>query len=73
MAERKILRIGHPALRKISEPVPITEIRSKEIKKLIRDMYDTMEIAHGLGLAAPQIGIQKRLFVVGFEKSDRLS
>ena len=71
MAVRNILRIGHPDLRKKSEEVPVTDIRSKEIKKLIRDMYDTMEAAEGLGLAAPQIGVLKRIVVVGFEKSDR--
>ncbi len=71
MAVRKILRAGDPLLRKKSEPVPVTEIRSKEIKKLIRDMFDTMEDAHGLGLAAPQIGVLKRVVVVGFDRSDR--
>jgi len=66
MAVRKILRVGDPQLRKKSEPIPVTEIRSKEIKKLIRDMFDTMEDAVGLGLAAPQIGELKRVVVVGY-------
>ncbi len=71
MAVRKILRIGHPELRKKSEPVPVTEIRSAEIKKLIRDMFDTMAEAGGIGLAAPQVGVHKRLVIVGFDRSDR--
>jgi len=66
MAVRKILRIGHPILRKKSEPVPATEIRSSETKKLIRDMFDTLEQAAGIGLAAPQIGILKQIVIVGF-------
>ncbi len=71
MAVRKILRAGDPLLRKKSEPIPATEIRSKEIKKLIRDMFDTMDDADGLGLAAPQVGVLKQLVVVGFDRSDR--
>ena len=58
MAVRKILRIGHPDLRKKSEPVPVNEIRSQEVKKLIRDMFDTMADAGGIGLAAPQCRAQ---------------
>lgn len=71
MAVRKILRAGDPLLRKKSEEIPLTEIRSKEIKKLIRDMFDTMDDADGLGLAAPQIGVLKQLVVVGFDRSER--
>lgn len=71
MAVRKILRIGHPELRKKSEPVPLTEIRSAEMKKLIRDMFDTMADVGGIGLAAPQVGVLKRLVIVGFDRSDR--
>lgn len=71
MAVRKILRIGHPDLRKKSEPIPVSEIRSAETKKLVRDMFDTMKEAAGLGLAAPQIGVLKRIVVVGFDRSDR--
>ena len=65
MAVRKILRIGHPLLRQKSEKVPVTEIRSAEIKKLLKDMFDSMEAADGVGLAAPQIGVLKRVVVVG--------
>ena len=50
---------------------PILKKRAEEIKKghpgladIIRDMYETMEAAHGIGLAAPQIGKSIRLFVV---------
>ncbi len=71
MAVRKILRIGHPDLRKVAEPVPTNEIGSKEIKKLLRDMFDTMADANGLGLAAPQVGVLKRIVVVGIERNER--
>ena len=71
MAVRKILRAGHPLLRLSSQSVPVTEIRSSEMKKLIRDMFDTMEEAGGVGLAAPQIGVLKKVVVVGFDRSSR--
>ncbi len=71
MAVRKILKIGDPLLRKKSKPIPEQEIRSKEIKKLIRDMFETMEEADGLGLAAPQVGILKQIVVVSFSRNDR--
>ncbi|MDH5654302.1 MAG: peptide deformylase [Spirochaetia bacterium] len=71
MAIRKILRAGHPLLREVSQQVPPEEIRSQEIKKLIRDMFDTMDAANGVGLAAPQIGVLKRIVVAGFDRSDR--
>jgi len=71
MAVRKVLRAGDPALREISQPVPASEIGSKEIKKLIRDMFETMKAYDGVGLAAPQVGILKRLVIVGFESSAR--
>ena len=71
MALYKILRAGDPLLRQKSLPIPENEIGSKEIKKLIRDMFDTMREAEGLGLAAPQIGVLKQLVVVGSSKSER--
>ena len=66
-----IIALGNPLLRKVSQPVAESEIGSKEIKKLIRDLFDTMENANGLGLAAPQIGVLKRIIVVGFEDNKR--
>lgn len=71
MAVRRILRLGDPLLRRKSSPVPITEIRSKEIKNLVRDLYDSMKVSAGIGLAAPQIGVLKRVVVVGFDRSER--
>lgn len=49
----------------------MTEIQSKEIKKLIRDLFDSMGEVGGLGLAAPQIGEMKRVIVIGFDRSER--
>lgn len=71
MAVHKILRIGHPLLRQKSASVAVSEIRSSEMKKLIKDMFDSMDDAGGIGLAAPQIGVMKRVVIVGFDRSDR--
>ena len=61
MAIRKIREDGDEVLRKKSKTVE--EITPK-IKELIEDMIDTMYEADGVGLAAPQVGILKRIFVV---------
>ncbi|MBI4815837.1 MAG: peptide deformylase [Deltaproteobacteria bacterium] len=52
---RKIAQIGHPILRRVADPVPISEIRSAPIQELIDDMIATMRDAMGAGLAAPQV------------------
>ena len=57
MAARKVLKLGDPLLRKISQEVKEDETRTKEFKKLIKDMFDTMKFENGVGLAAPQFGI----------------
>ncbi len=57
----KIYYYGHPILRKRCEP--ITEI-TDEIRKLAKDMIETMDKNNGAGLAAPQVGRSIRLFVL---------
>ena len=56
-----IVKFGNPVLEKPSEPVTVFD---DELKKLVADMFESMYAAHGVGLAAPQIGISKRLAVV---------
>ena len=56
-----IVKFGNPVLEKPSEPVTVFD---DELKKLVEDMFESMYAAHGVGLAAPQIGIPKRLAVV---------
>ena len=63
MAIRPIVRLGHPALRTPAEPVDLDQLGNVEMQQLIDDMFETMEAAGGVGLAAPQIGLSQQLFV----------
>lgn len=65
MAVRPIRIVGDPVLHTATEPVPVGADGSlpADLADLIADMYDTMDAAHGVGLAANQIGVSKRLFV----------
>lgn len=56
-----IVKFGAPVLEKRAEPVTVFD---EELKKLVDDMFESMYAAHGVGLAAPQIGISKRLAVI---------
>jgi peptide deformylase len=56
-----IVKYGDPVLEKPAEPVTVFDA---ELKKLVEDMFESMYAAHGVGLAAPQIGISKRIAVI---------
>lgn len=56
-----IVRYGNPVLEKPAEP--ITEFNG-DLRKLADDMFESMYAAHGVGLAAPQIGISQRIVVI---------
>lgn len=56
-----IIGYGDPVLRKLGEEVPSDY---PDLKKVVADMYETMYNAYGIGLAAPQVGLSLRLFVV---------
>ena len=61
MSLLKIVKYGDPVLEAPGDPV--TEFDDK-LKKLVADMFETMYAAPGVGLAAPQVGISKRLYVM---------
>ncbi len=61
MAIRNIREVGDKVLNKVSKEIKEVD---KKILELIEDMYDTMYEAGGVGLAAPQVGILKRLIVI---------
>jgi peptide deformylase len=66
MALRTIREIGDDVLKKVCKEV--TEVTPR-IKTLIEDMFETMYEANGVGLAAPQVGILKRLVVIDVDEN----
>lgn len=62
-----IVKFGDPVLEKRAEPVTVFD---DALKKLVEDMFESMYAAHGVGLAAPQIGISKRLAVIDITFKD---
>lgn len=64
MTVREILEIGHPILATRASEVDIESIGSAEVQGWIDDMIDTMRDANGAGIAANQIGIPYRIFVI---------
>jgi peptide deformylase len=61
VAVKEIRKIGDPVLREKSKEV---ENIDSKLKNLVKDMIDTLKEEGGVGLAAPQIGITRRVFVV---------
>ncbi len=61
MAVRKILTVGHPTLTKKADPV---EKIDEALVRLAQDMVETMHRAPGVGLAAPQVDVSRRLITV---------
>ena len=62
-----VVKYGQPVLDKMGEPVTVFD---GDLEKLVADMFETMYAAHGVGLAAPQIGISKRLCVIDVSSSE---
>jgi len=58
---RPILKLGAPVLEKVSNPVANFD---DELRTIVRDMFETMYAAPGVGLAAPQVGVDLRLIVM---------
>ncbi len=67
---REIIRDGHPTLRKAAKKVQPEELKDPLVQQLIDDMFETMYHAPGIGLAAPQINVSKRIFVVDLGVQD---
>ncbi len=57
-----IVKYGHPVLEREADPV--AEFDTPELHKLLEDMFESMYAAKGVGLAAPQIGISKKIAVI---------
>jgi peptide deformylase len=66
---RDILKMGDPRLLRIAKPVE--QFDTPELHELIADMFEVMHAANGVGLAAPQIGVDLQLVIFGFGHSER--
>lgn len=67
MALRDIVLLGDPVLRERAAEV---ETVDDGVRALVRDMWETMYHADGIGLAAPQIGVSRRILVVDLRRDD---
>jgi peptide deformylase len=66
----KIARLGHPVIRKGAKSVRRDELRNREVQRLIDDMVDTMRDADGVGIAAPQVHVAKRIVAIEVSASN---
>lgn len=69
MTVREILKMGDPRLLRVAQPV--VRFDTPELHRLVADLADTMVVAKGAGLAAPQIGVDLQVVLFGFERNDR--
>ncbi|MGB3808154.1 MAG: peptide deformylase, partial [Erythrobacter sp.] len=69
MAIREILEVPDPRLKTVSEPVEDHEF-DDELRTLVADMFETMYDAPGIGLAAIQVGVPKRVLVIDLQPED---
>ena len=67
MAVLPIVEVPDPRLRLVSTPVALVD---DEVRQLVADMTDTMYDAHGIGLAAIQIGVARRVVVIDLQVED---
>jgi peptide deformylase len=67
MAIRKIAHLGHPVLRTPANQVPIEDITSTDIQRIINDMRETVLDADRAGLAAPQVFVSKQIVLLDLD------
>lgn len=67
MAVKRVLQYGEKSLREPSKEIHKV---SKKIQELVQDLLETMYAKNGVGLAAPQIGVNLRVFVIDVSKND---
>jgi peptide deformylase len=58
--------LGDPVLREDTEPVAAV---TDELRELVKNMFETMDLAKGIGLAAPQVGRMERVAVIGVDEA----
>jgi len=71
MSILKTSKLGNPVLRQIAKEVPLADLKSPAVQKLIDDMIETMHEYDGVGLAAPQVHESKQIAVIEVHNSKR--
>jgi len=69
MAIRPVVKMGNAQL--ATPSLPVKQFATNALRSLLVDMQDTMKEKGGIGIAAPQIGVNLRVVIFGFEKSER--
>jgi peptide deformylase len=69
MTVREILKMGDARLLRVARPV--TAFDTRELHECVADLFETMQVANGAGLAAPQIGVDLAMVVFGFTHTPR--
>jgi peptide deformylase len=69
MAVQTVLKMGDPRLLRIARPVET--FSTPALRALIDDLFDTMRATDGVGIAAPQIGVDLQVVIFGFEQNPR--
>ncbi|MBN1113730.1 MAG: peptide deformylase [Oligoflexia bacterium] len=64
----EVLHFPNPFLRKKAEKYEISSIDREKLRQFIRDMQETMYSSNGVGLAAPQVGVSKSLFIIDLDQ-----
>jgi len=67
---REIVQEPHPTLRKVAKKVDLEELKDPLVQQLIDDMFETQYDAPGIGLAAPQVNVSKRIFTIDLQDDD---
>lgn len=71
MAVLEVIKMGHPLLRSVSNTVSKVRLQTKEFQSFIDDLIATMRHEDGAGIAAPQVGVLDRVFVMEMNKNPR--
>ena len=66
---REIIELGNPILRRPA--LAVSDLKSPELSQLVIDLMDTMNLAKGVGIAAPQVGVGQRVFIVASKPNER--
>lgn len=69
MAVQTVLKMGDPRLLRTAQPVE--NFATPELRALIDDLFDTMRATDGVGIAAPQIGVDLQVVIFGFDQNPR--